>query len=262
MNELHKFDIDECFEDVGSPMPAWDNLTPDQLAAVTRRIEQARQEGRLSDDRPIHEIWAAPLVIAETTPKTVEELLLDLMGQGSDARLLLLSDGDGRPHFERIADSTTWDEFNALCVRTGEIEHARSIHAVYSPEELDALMTPEVGFTMTKKCATAMQEHEAKFPQAETNAMVKAAKLQFIAETKGTLIRKVKVLIARGYLPIGVVVPSSTYNEDATAGYLPKADALRIMEAFHSGCGLKHPDRNADLDLGTMERSVRDLEIV
>lgn len=51
-DESHEFDIDECIEDVGHPLPAWNSLTPEQRAAVNKRIDDARSQGRIRGEGP------------------------------------------------------------------------------------------------------------------------------------------------------------------------------------------------------------------
>jgi hypothetical protein len=79
--------------------------------------------------------------------------------------------------------------------------------------------------------------------------------LQLISGRKDGLVRKIYVLMARGYVPIGIV--GLSYRTcDVLAGYFPDKEAHRLMEVFTSA---RYDDSN---DLGTVTRAKRDLEIV
>jgi hypothetical protein len=74
-----------------------------------------------------------------------------------------------------------------------------------------------------------------------------------------TLIKKIQVLMERGYVPVGLVVPDRNISVRHLAGYLPDGESLCVLEAFCSGYAYGR-SQGGD-DLGTVERAKRDLEI-
>jgi len=186
--------------------------------------------------------------VKQTPKKSVEELLLDLYWatyqDGHSARLLLVEDktspGWNGP-VVRIAEPNVDDMFDFDPCHEGPVYEG---WVKKLPEGQWNAMSPD--------------ERQAAFVVGS-----REASLEHIARTRATLIGKIKVLMARGYVPVGVVSPDSKYNMDSLAGYLPDGEARQILEAFHSGFTLNHPDHfiHRDLDLGTVNRAKRDLDI-
>lgn len=194
----------------------------------------------------VAEGWQADKLAGKKEPKklSVEELLLALFRtrygmdgiDGRGARLLLIMGEDYFSLIERIADSTT----------DAEVEQFESHekHLSDALEQLDA-MTP---YKIIRKLTAEKKRRD----------------LQLISTTKATLIKKIQVLMARGYVPVGIVVPlGSRYTQKHDAGYMSAAEVKHILAAYASGFSLADNLRSdIDDDLGTVNRAHQDLEIV
>jgi hypothetical protein len=179
----------------------------------------------------------------ETTRKTIEELLVELLWArfygGGDSRLLLIND---HGNIIRVADSTDCD--------TDQFEQqffGKDLDCVYPSEQLEEMRKHN------------REELDAKYRELEAEHWQQ--QVQNIAVLKATLIKKINVLMSRGYVPIGIVAPDCNYtSHDRPAGYLNDKVAKDLLEAFRTGYDLAKPDFSND-DLGTVERARRDFEI-
>lgn len=113
----------------------------------------------------------------------------------------------------------------------------------------------------TKEEFKQMFEYVCNFSREEGEEReARRREVDLIIAKRATLIKKIHVLMERGYVPVGLVVPDCIHSVRHLAGYLPDGESRCILEAFCSGYA--YGRSWGGYDLGTVERAKKDLEVV